>query len=341
MRRKPRRPWARPGAAAVLAAALLSGCSSAGEYQEASLYAMDTILEFQVLTGSDSGVLDRLRQEVDRVDRLLSATNPDSQLYRLNHREDGEEAMGEELAAVLQDCLKISRETQGALNIALYPVSQAWGFLSGDYHVPSETTLEDAMAKTHWEDIQEEDGRLLLPDAMELDLGAVGKGYLTDCMVDILEEEAVESALLDLGGNVYAYGTKEDGTPWRIGIQMPFEEGLAGVLTVEDQAVVTSGTYQRYFEENGTRYHHILDGETGYPAENGLDSVTIVTDQGFLADALSTALFVLGLEEGTDFWRERYPDVGVVWITQDQTVYYTKNLEGKFAPSEGTEARPV
>ena len=96
-----------------------------------------------------------------------------------------------------------------------------------------------------------------------------------------------------------------------------------------------------YFEENGTRYHHILDGETGYPAENGLDSVTIVTDQGFLADALSTALFVLGLEEGTDFWRERYPDVGVVWITQDQTVYYTKNLEGKFTPSEGTEARPV
>lgn len=337
----PRKKWTVWGAAVFCVPLLFAGCHPALEYQETTIYAMDTLLQFDILASGDSDIGEQMRAEVERVDRLLSATNLDSELYQLNHREASSSTASEELAGILSDCLAISRQTDGALNIALYPVTQAWGFVSGDYHVPDATVLSDAMEKIHWEDMQVEGTQIQLPEGMELDLGAVGKGYLTDCCVEILRDNQVESALLDLGGNVYAYGRKEDGTSWRIGIQMPFQDSLAGSLTVEDEAVVTSGTYQRYFEEDGQRYHHILDSETGYPVENGLESVTIVTENGFLADALSTSFFVMGLEKSTAFWQEQFPDVGVVWITSQGEVYCTKNLEERFQPSDGVECQII
>ncbi len=336
-----RKTAVRSAALALLTAVLLAGCSQPEEYQETSVYAMDTILRFQVLASPDSNVGEELREEVQRVNRLLSATDPDSELYRLNHREEETFTASQELADVLAGCLEISRETGGALNIALYPVTQAWGFTTGDYHVPDAATLSDAMEKIHWEEMEVDGTQVRLPEGMELDLGAVGKGYLTDCCVELLREAQVSSALLDLGGNIYAYGRKEDGTAWRIGIQDPFGDGLVASFTAEDEAVVTSGTYQRYFEADGKRYHHILDSQTGYPVENGLESVTIVTESGFLADALSTALFVLGLEDSTTFWREQYPQVGVVWVTSQGEVYYTENLADRFTPAEGVTSHLV
>ncbi len=329
------------GAAVFCVPLLLTGCQTALEYQETTIYAMDTLLEFDILASEDSDIGEQIRAEVERVDLLLSATNMDSELYQLNHRDSSPFTASEELSEILSDCLAISQKTDGALNIALYPVTQAWGFVSGDYHVPAPTVLSDAMEKIHWQDMQVEGTQIQLPEGMELDLGAVGKGYLTDCCVAILRDNQVESALLDLGGNVYAYGTKEDGSQWRIGIQMPFQDSLAGSLTVEDEAVVTSGTYQRYFEEEGKRYHHILDSETGYPVENGLESVTIVTENGFWADALSTAFFVMGLEESAAFWQEEFPDVGVIWITSQGEVYCTENLEDRFQPSDGVACQII
>ena len=322
-------------------AALLAGCSQPQEYQESSVYAMDTIMRFQVLASPDSNLEGVLRDEVQRVDLLLSATDPDSELYQLNHREGEAFTASQELADILDGCLEISRETGGALNIALYPVTQAWGFTTGDYHVPDAATLSDAMEKIHWEEIEMDGTQVWLPEGMELDLGAVGKGYLTDRCVELLRENQVSSALLDLGGNIYAHGRKEDGTAWRIGIQDPSGQGLVASFTAEDEAVVTSGTYQRYFEADGKRYHHILDSGTGYPVENGLESVTIVTDNGFLADALSTSLFVLGLEDSVTFWREQYPQVGVVWVTSQGEVYYTENLEDRFTPAGGITSHLV
>ena len=147
-------------------AALLAGCSQPKEYQESSVYAMDTIMRFQVLASPDSNLEGVLRDEVQRVDLLLSATDPDSELYQLNHREGEAFTASQELADILDGCLEISRETGGALNIALYPVTQAWGFTTGDYHVPDAATLSDAMEKIHWEAIEMDGTQVWLPEAM-------------------------------------------------------------------------------------------------------------------------------------------------------------------------------
>lgn len=317
-----------------------SGCSQRKEYQESTVYAMDTILTFQVLTDSDSGIFDLLRKEVDQVNLMLSATDAGSELYRLNQSDGKCFEASEELADVIVRCLSVAKETNGALNIALYPVTQAWGFPSGDYHIPNGEILKELMKKIDWEEIQIEQNQIQLLPGMALDMGAVGKGYLTDRCVEILKEQQISSALLKLGGNIYAYGTREDGSAWRIGIQKPFSEEVAAVLTAKNEAVVTSGTYQRYFEEDGKKYHHIIDSATGYPADNELESVTIVSASGFQADALSTAYFVMGLDASIQAWKQN-PDIGVIWILKDGAIYYTENLNGRFSAAEGTETYMV
>ncbi len=326
---------------ALLASLLLAGCAQEEGYQETSFYAMDTVMRFQILAPQDSGMGDRMREEADQASQLLSAVDPESELYRLNHREEESFEASPELAEVLSRCLQLCRETGGALNIALYPVTQAWGFTSKDYHVPDPATLADAMGKIQWEEIGLEGNLVTLPAQMELDLGSVGKGWLTNRCVDILEENQVKSALLDLGGNIYALGRKEDGNSWRIGIQDPFGEGIVCSFTAEDEAVVTSGTYQRYFEKDGKRYHHILDSETGYPVENGLESVTVILKDAFVADALSTACFVMGLEDSAAFRREHYPEAAMVWVTSQGQVYYTENLENRIQLADGVEGHLV
>ena len=317
-----------------------SGCSLGKDYQETTVYAMDTILTFQYYDTADSKVGDLFREEVDHVNLLLSATDPGSELYRLNASDGTVFEASEELSDVISRCLTVAEETDGALNVALYPVIQAWGFSTGDYHVPNGEILKDLMKKIDWKEIRLNQNQVEIATGMALDMGAVGKGYLTDRCVEILKKENISSALLKLGGNIYAHGKKQDGNPWKVGIQKPFSEELAGYLTAEDEAVVTSGTYQRYFEKDGKRYHHIIDSETGYPVDNGLESVTIVSKSGFQADALSTAYFVMGLESSIEAWKQN-PETGVVWILEDGTLYYTENLKGRFTAADGVESHIV
>ena len=169
-----------------------------------------------------------------------------------------------------------------------------------------------------------------LPAGMELDLGAVGKGYAADEVANILKEAGVRSALLDLGGNIQLIGTKPDGEDWKIGLRDLFEEIYMGVLSINDRAIVTSGNYERYFiGEDGKHYGHILDPSTGYPAENGLVSVTIVAKEGKLCDALSTSLFVMGQDGAVNYWRED-PGVDMSLLTEDRKIYLTEGLTDKF-----------
>jgi thiamine biosynthesis lipoprotein len=236
-------------------------------------------------------------------------------------------------AQLLTAALGLCDRTNGALDLSIYPVVRAWGFTTGSYQVPDEETIDTLLSNVDYTQIgfDSETSLVTLPEGMEIDLGSVAKGYTGDLVCDLLRENGVTSALLNLGGNVQAVGAKPDGSPWRIAIQDPTGEDYLGVLEVENQAVITSGGYERYFEEDGVTYWHIIDPATGSPAHSGLISVTIVGDQGVVCDGLSTSLFVLGLEDAAELWRES-DDFEAIFVSEDGSITITGGLADVFTP---------
>ena len=236
------------------------------------------------------------------------------------------------------------RLTGGALDITAYPAVKAWGFTQEEHRVPASDKLEALAEKIDYSAVRLEGDTVTLPEGMELDLGAVAKGYAGDVLAETVRASDIPSALLDLGqSTIMAVGTKPGGAPWRIGVVDPAQPGSCfAVVELEDCAMGTSGGYQRYFEQDGITYWHILDPDTAAPARSGLASVTVVSPSAFLCDGLSTALFVMGLEEGAQLWRE-HPELEfeVIFVTEKGEIYRTAGLEGRFSLAEGYEDREV
>lgn len=327
---------------ALLFCLILTGCTAKKDYQSYEMYSMDTIMSWKVWDTPDSSIHEELKAAILETEQMLSVTNQNSEAWSMNQESSTPFEVSETLAGIIKRSLNFAEETDGALNIALYPILRAWGFTTANHSVPGQADLQELLPYTDWTQIQLEGNQVTMPEGMALDFGAVGKGYVTDACVDILKEKGITSAILKLGGNIYAMGTKEDGTLWNVAVEMPFETDgkRAGILKVQDTAVVTSGNYQRYFEENGQLYHHIIDGKTGYPADNGLSSVTILSKDAFKADALSTAYFVMGQAAAEEDWRKR-DGIEVIWITSDHKVYYTEGLKDCFTVTEGLDSEMV
>ena len=225
-------------------------------------------------------------------------------------------------------------DTDGALDITIYPVVRAWGFTANDvdyeYRVLGDDEISELLALVDYRKVEISDNSVTLGEGMMLDLGAVAKGYASDRIAGYLRQNGVTSALLNLGGNVYALGKKPNGTEWTIGVADPTNGGYLGSMQVADMAVVTSGGYERFFTgSDGVRYHHIIDPSTGRPAESGLASVTVVGDSGARCDALSTALFVMGPDAAYDYWRE-HGGFEAVFLTADGELFVTAGLEDNF-----------
>lgn len=216
----------------------------------------------------------------------------------------------------------------------IYPVLSAWGFTTQTKQVPEEGQIASLLQNVDYGRISLEGDRLTVPDGMQLDMGAVGKGYAGDLVIEVLKEYGVESALINLGGNVQAISSRPDGNDWRLGIRAPWEEGNLGVLRISDAAVVTSGGYENYFEdEEGNIYWHILDPSTGYPADGGLQAVTIIGEEGKLCDALSTALFVMGEDGAVKYWRAN-GGFDMLLVTEDGEIILTEGIAGQFTLNE-------
>ncbi|WP_235380524.1 FAD:protein FMN transferase [Pseudoflavonifractor phocaeensis] len=336
-----RRPLALALAGAMLCA-LLTGCQQKDEKNETTIFAMDTVMNLTVWGGQEA--LDGVVAAIYDLERQFSATDENSPIYTLNHSAGTAVELPEAAAGLLDQALQLCRVTGGALDITAYPAVKAWGFTTGDYRVPSQTELDALACHIDYSTVRLEPGSsVLIPEGVEVDLGAVAKGYTGDVLAEELKAQDVASALLDLGqSSILAIGAKPDGSPWRIGIQDPAGEGYLGVLKLEDMAMGTSGGYQRYFEEDGVRYWHIIDPDTAAPARSGLASVTVVSPSGLTCDGLSTALFVMGLEEGTAFWRaHRSLEFDVIFITDDGSVFITSGLEESFSLAQGYEDREV
>lgn len=327
-------------------AALLTGCilffsGCAGRSPApaaATVFAMNTVMQLTVY-GSEEALADA-QTYLFELEAELSVTDPNSAIYAINQTGSGR--LSAEASDLLGRALALCRRTDGALDVSVYPVVRAWGFTTGEYSVPAPETLAQLLDHVDYTRIHldPETGTVTLPAGMEIDLGSVAKGYAGDRLAARLREQGVTCALLNLGGNMQAVGTKPDGSPWRIAVQDPSGTGILGVLELADQAAVTSGGYERYFEADGETYWHIMDPATGAPARSGLISVTIVGDSGLVCDGLSTALFVMGLEDAAALWRSS-GDFEAVLVREDGQIYITEGLEDIFTPGEGVISQEI
>jgi thiamine biosynthesis lipoprotein len=313
------------------------------------LFAMDTFFSMQAYGPKAQEGLEDCASRVEELEGLLSVTRVGSDIWNLNHRSDREVSdakvvVGADTFALLEKATELGDETNGALDISLYPILKAWGFTTGEYRIPDENEIRTLLENVDYRKItlDKEASAVILPEGMELDLGAVAKGYTGDCLLALLKEEGVTSAMLNLGGNVQVLGTKPDGTPWRIAVKNPFDvESELGVLEVTDKAVITSGSYERFFTgEDGKDYWHILNPSDGCPADSGLVSVTVVGDSGVRCDGLSTALFVMGKDEAVRFWQQER-DFEMILVTEEGHLYMTEGLADCFESSEGWYAEII
>ena len=325
--------------AALLLAGVLTGCSApAEEIQqpvERSLFAMNTYMTFTAYGEDAQAALQEAEECIQQVEGLWSVTDENSEIYQANHSGGQPVTVSEETAEIISFALEMAQRTGGALDPTIYPVLTAWGFTTDSKQVPSQQQIAQLLEQVGYDRIQINGSELTVPDGMELDLGAVGKGYTADLVTEILRRHGVTSALISLGGNIQAIGSRPDGSDWRLGIRAPWESGNLGVLTVSDAAVVTSGGYENYFDdEQGNIYWHILDPSTGYPADSGLQSVTIVGREGKMCDALSTALFVMGAQSAEQYWREN-GGVEMLLVTDSGEILITEGIAEDFTLNEG------
>ena len=314
----------------------MAGCGTGKEEEktEREIFAMDTAMRVTAYGDRAKEAVQAAEEEIKRLDALFSVGNASGDIARLN--ENASAVVSGETCELINRSKELYNSTGGALNIAVYPLMEAWGFTSGEYRVPEQKEIDAMLTCMDVDEIScdENTGEVILPEGMGIDLGAIAKGYTSARLMDVFVSYDIASAIVSLGGNVQALGNKPDGTKWRVAVEDPFsEEGdsYAGILEIKDQAVITSGAYERYFEQEGKRYHHIIDPATGYPAENGLESVTIVSQDGTLADALSTALFVMGKEKALAYWKEHADDFEAILIENNGDMTITEGLQDCFS----------
>lgn len=330
---------------ALLAAALmLAGCgvqtSAEGPSQTREVYAMDTVMTLEACGQNADAALDEAVAEIEQLDALWSIASSDGEIARLNAEK--QITASADTLALLTRAKEISAATDGLFSTTIAPLMEAWGFTSGDYRVPDEAELSALLAHVDDEEIAISDSTVTIPADAKVDLGGIAKGFTSARVMEIFRENGIKNGILSLGGNVQALGTKPDGTLWRVGLQNPADErALFATLELADKAVITSGAYERNFEQDGIVYHHIIDPRTGYPAESGLSSVTIVSDDGTLADGLSTALFIMGKEAAVEFWRSHRDDFDMVLLADDGAVTVSAGIADALTLSDDSAAEVV
>ena len=330
----------------VLAVCLLCGCSAepaaVPESAEISaetvsapavsdLFAMDTYMNLKVWCSDGDSVLKEAAVLISGLEDTLSVTNLDSDTSRINQSNGSPVEVSEDTVTLIQEALKIGEESHGALDITVYPVLKEWGFTTQEYHIPDDETIQKLLHDVDDSRIQLDGNTVTVPEHVQLDFGALAKGYTSDKLMQLFREHGAESAIVSLGGNVQALGRKQDGSPWKVGIVNPFSpsENMC-ILEIENQAVITSGNYERYFTgEDGKNYWHIIDPKDGFPADNGLVSVTIVGESGLLCDALSTALFAEGTEQAVAHYQAS-DDFEMILVTDDGKILLSEALQDKF-----------
>lgn len=311
----------------LAALCLTAGCGArAPKKWERQVFYFDTVVQLSFYAGKDGAkLMDGCLQICQRLQKTFDRTDAESELYAINHRTKQELDVSEDMAKLIAVGLQYYELSGGSFDITVAPLLELWDFKSEDGRVPDAADIREACAAVDAGAVHL-NGRTLTfdrPDTM-LDLGALVKGYAADLLKEYLVSGGVSSGLLDLGGNVLTIGEKPDGSAWRIGVQKPFAARgeTAAILNVSDQCLVSSGIYERYFEQDGRIYHHILDPATGYPAENRVQGVSILCASALTGDALSTTCLALGEEKGPELIA-RMDGAEAVFVLDDGELLFT------------------
>ncbi len=306
-----------------------------------SVFAMNTYNTFTVYDDISELTLESVETRLKELESLWSVTDKQSEIYAVNHSKGQSITLSDSTIELLRFALEMSERTDGNLDITIYPLLTAWGFTTDSKQIPADEQITQLMQYVGFDKVSLSENMVTLLPGMEIDLGAVAKGYACDLVTESLKSEGVTSAIVSLGGNISAIGSKPDGSDWKISVMHPENRDSLGLLALSDVSVVTSGAYERYFEdENGKRYGHILDPSTGRPAESGLVSVTVVGKESKVCDALSTAFFVMGLSAAEEYFRT-YGDIDFLLITDNDEIYLTDGLKDKFTLSETYKNMPM
>lgn len=287
----------------LLTGSMLSGCHSAAPAKTKTSFAFDTVITLTWYDDNDDDVMEQTLANCSHYEKIFSRTDPDSELSLLNASDKKNIPVSDELFNALKTALYYCELSHGRFDITMGAVSDLYGFSKDTHHVPTENELNALLPHTGYKKIRlnEAEHSVTVDDPdLRIDLGAIAKGIIADDMKAQLKAAGVSSAIINLGGNILLIGSRPDGGDYEVGIQYP-EQGRSDTIThvtLSDKAVVTSGTYERCFTENGKTYHHLLDPSTGLPIENGLRSVSIIAPDATEADALSTCVFALGMDEG-------------------------------------------
>lgn len=336
--------WKRWGCylmAAALTAGLFAGCSKkeekakeaeASQKAAADVFAMDTYMSVTAYGSKSQKAVKKAEEEIKRLDSMWSTGKKNSEINRLNQKK--ELKVSDETVSLLKRASAVWEETDGVFDITVYPLMKLWGFPTKQYQVPKDSEIQEILSSGigmgHVK-IGKDGNTVKLGSKTEIDLGGIAKGYTSQKISKIFKEYGVKSGVVSLGGNVQTIGKKTDGQYWKVGIQSPNESmDMVGTYQSADEAVITSGGYERYFEKNGKVYHHILDPETGRPSQKDLISVTVISEDGTLADALSTTLFIMGKDKALDFWKKNSDRFNVILVDKDSKIYISQGIEGRF-----------
>lgn len=306
-----------------------TGCSKQQLIQK-DFFAMDTYMQIKVST-KDEQILEQSVQTVLDLEKVLSKTIPQSDIYLLNHANGEPVTVHSETYELLEESIVYAEQTQGAFDISISPISDLWNITAPNPVVPNELEITNLLSRVSYKNIQLLGNyQVALKNGATIDVGGIGKGYATDVVVSNLKKSGVKSALVSLAGNVYALGKKPNGKQWKVAIKDP--DGILpyiGVLSLHDQSVVTSGAYERAFEQDGVLYHHIFDAKTGYPSNSDLKSVTIISKSSTMADAFSTGIFILGSQKAKELY-ESNPTFEYVLITKDNQILCSAGIVNNF-----------
>jgi FAD:protein FMN transferase len=298
-------------------------------------YMMGTIIQLKVYGKNAEKAIDEAITKINEIENKMSVNISASEINKINVNAGiVETKVSEETFSVVEKAVKYSELTEGTFDPTIEPIVKLWGIGTENARIPIQEEISKALELINYKDINFDNNNLSIKlnrKNQAIDLGGIAKGYAADEISKIFTQNHIENAFVSLGGNVYVKGNKINGDKWNIGIQNPFKERneYIGIVSVANKSVVTSGNYERYFIKDGIRYHHIFDPSTGYPSENGVVSVTIISDKSIDGDALSTSMYILGVEKGINLI-EKLDGIDAIFVTKDKKIYATSGISQDF-----------